>query len=123
LDGLDPLKFYYEQQTIAVEEPEIHLHPDYQAKLAELFMSASEYKIHFIVETHSEYLIRRSQVIVAERKYESNAEVEKECPFQTYYVPNGGLPYSLGYRNDGKFQEKFGSGFYDEASNLAFEIL
>lgn len=110
--------------TIAIEEPEVHLHPNYQSLLADMFYDAFiKYNINFIIETHSEYLIRRSQVIVAERKYESNAEVEKECPFQTYYVPNGGLPYSLGYRKDGKFQEKFGSGFYDEASNLAFEIL
>jgi hypothetical protein len=110
--------------TIAIEEPEVHLHPNYQSLLADMFYDAFiKYNINFIIETHSEYLIRRSQVIVAERKYESNAEVEKECPFQTYYVPNGGLPYALGYRKDGKFQEKFGSGFYDEASNLAFEIL
>ena len=100
------------------------MHPNYQSLLADMFYDAFiKYNINFIIETHSEYLIRRSQVIVAERKYESNAEVEKECPFQTYYVPTGGLPYSLGYRKDGKFQEKFGSGFYDEASNLAFEIL
>ena len=82
-----------------------------------------KYNVNFIIETHSEYLIRRSQVIVAGRKYKSNAEVEEKCPFQTYYIPNGAHPYSLGYRKDGKFKEKFGSGFYDEASNLAFEIL
>jgi hypothetical protein len=76
LDGLDTLKFYYEQQTIAVEEPEIHLHPDYQAKLAEMFMAASEYNIHFIVETHSEYLIRKSQVIVSNNNYRTSFFLE-----------------------------------------------
>lgn len=112
------------ESTIAIEEPEVHLHPNYQSLLADLFYDAYiNYNVNFIIETHSEYLIRRSQAIVASRKYESNAEVEKNCPFQTYYVPVGGLPYSLGYRKDGKFKEAFGSGFYDEASNLAFEIL
>ena len=110
--------------TIAIEEPEVHLHPNYQSLLAEMFYDAYiNYNVNFIIETHSEYLIRKSQAIVAGRKYESNAEVEEKCPFQTYYVPNGALPYSLGYRKDGKFKEIFGSGFYDEASNLAFEIL
>ena len=55
--------------------------------------------------------------------YQTNDEAEEKCPFITYYVPRNGLPYSLGYRKDGKFRESFGSGFYDEASNLAFEIL
>ena len=110
--------------TIAIEEPEVHLHPNYQSLLADMFYDAYvNYNVNFIIETHSEYLIRRSQVIVASLNYESNAEVEEKCPFRTYYVPNGGLPYSLGYRKDGKFMEKFGTGFYDEASNLAFEIL
>ena len=40
-----------------------------------------------------------------------------------YYIPENSKPYSLGYRKDGKFMESFGTGFYDEASNLAFELL
>ena len=43
--------------------------------------------------------------------------------FRTYYMPNNSKAYSLGYRKDGKFAEEFGSGFYDEATNLAFDIL
>ena len=114
----------YSEPTIAIEEPEIHLHPRYQSLLAEMFYDAYKtYGIHFIIETHSEYLIRKSQVIVAGMKYESNAEAEEKCPFRTYYMPKAGKPYSLGYRKDGKFAEEFGSGFYDEATNLAFDIL
>ena len=114
----------YSEPTIAIEEPEIHLHPRYQSLLAELFYDAYKtYGIHFIIETHSEYLIRKSQVIVAGLKYSSNKEAEETCPFRTYYMPNNSKPYSLGYRKDGKFAEEFGSGFYDEATNLAFDIL
>ena len=114
----------FSSPTIAVEEPEIHLHPNYQSMLAEMFYDAYKtYGIHFLIETHSEYLIRKSQLIVANIGYETNKEAEEKCPFVTYYVPKSGIPYSLGYRKDGKFVESFGSGFYDEASNLAFEIL
>ena len=114
----------YSEPTIAIEEPEIHLHPRYQSLLAEMFYDAYKtYGIHFIIETHSEYLIRKSQVIVAGLKYSSNKEAEETCPFRTYYMPNNSKPYSLGYRKDGKFAEEFGSGFYDEATNLAFDIL
>lgn len=114
----------FSSPTIAVEEPEIHLHPNYQSMLAEMFYDAyKNYGIHFIVETHSEYLIRKSQLIVSKMGYQTNDEAEEKSPFVTYYVPMSGIPYSLGYRKDGKFCESFGSGFYDEASNLAFEIL
>lgn len=110
--------------TIAIEEPENHLHPRYQSLLADMFYDAyKNYGIHFVIETHSEYLIRRTQVLVAQEKHETDEEVENRCPFATYYVPKNGEPYSLKYRKDGKFKEEFGSGFYDEASNLAFEIL
>ena len=114
----------YSEPTIAIEEPEIHLHPRYQSLLAEMFYDAYKtFGIHFIIETHSEYLIRKSQVIVAGLKFSSNQEAEEKCPFRTYYMPNNSKPYSLGYRKDGKFAEEFGSGFYDEATNLAFDIL
>lgn len=114
----------YSEPTIAIEEPEIHLHPRYQSLLAEMFYDAYKtFGIHFIIETHSEYLIRKSQVIVAGLKYSSNQEAEETSPFRTYYMPNNSKPYSLGYRKDGKFAEEFGSGFYDEATNLAFDIL
>ena len=117
-------RIVFSSPTIAVEEPEIHLHPSYQSMLADMFYDAyKNYGIHFIVETHSEYLIRKSQLIVSKLGYKTNDETEEKCPFVTYYVQKSGIPYSLGYRKDGKFVESFGTGFYDEASNLAFEIL
>lgn len=109
---------------IALEEPENHLHPKYQSLLADMFLDAYQrFNIHFIVETHSEYMIRKSQLLVAGKNFVSNDESEIMSPFKTYYIPKNGLPYSLGYRKDGKFKEQFGSGFFDEASNLAFDLL
>ncbi|MGI0524774.1 DUF3696 domain-containing protein [Rhizobium giardinii] len=60
--------------TIILEEPEIHLHPLAQAKLAELFVEISkERSVQFIVETHSEHLFRRMQTLIA--KQEANTEL------------------------------------------------
>lgn len=114
----------YLTQTLAIEEPENHLHPKLQSLLADMFLDAyTNYNIHFIVETHSEYLIRKSQVLVAHMDYSSNDEAEMKSPFRTYYLQKNEQPYSLGYRKDGKFVNEFGKGFYDEAASLMFQML
>ncbi len=106
--------------TIIVEEPEQNLHPSKQGQLAELFyMASSEFGLRFIIETHSEYLIRRSQVIVAE-----NSDKEEWAnPFAVYYFPEDGVPYDMKYTKYGRFEEKFGEGFFDAASDLNMRII
>lgn len=110
--------------TVIIEEPEQNMHPNYQTKLADLFYEVhKEYGFNFIVETHSEYLVRRSQVIVAQLKYKSLKKLKEENPFKVYYFPSDGQPYEMRYRTDGNFSNDFGKGFYDEANNLLFEII
>lgn len=54
---------------VIVEEPESHLHPLAQSKLAELLVQVSkERNVQFIVETHSEHLFRRMQTLIAKQK-------------------------------------------------------
>ncbi|MBV6447966.1 DUF3696 domain-containing protein [Nitrosomonas sp.] len=54
---------------VIVEEPESHLHPLAQSKLAELLAQVSkERNIQFIVETHSEHLFRRMQTLIAKQQ-------------------------------------------------------
>lgn len=47
-------------RLLAIEQPELHIHPRLQAKLADLFIEAIHKRKHrFIIETHSEHLILR----------------------------------------------------------------
>ena len=115
-------KYKGQQLTILLEEPEQNLHPALQSKLAELIHTIShKYDVRFIVETHSEYLIRKTQVIVAKL----NRSIDMaEIPFKVFYLPdNSSMPYEMEYRKDGKFSNEFGSGFFDEANKLLFDIL
>ena len=108
--------------TIIVEEPEQNLHPMLQSKLADLFFTLNqEYGFKFIIETHSEYLIRKTQVIVGD-KYKTEEELKKN-PFRVYYFPADGIPYDMVYTTSGLFQEKFGDGFINEAGRLHMTVL
>ena len=65
---------YYapEHSTIILEQPEIHLHPSVQAGLADVFVDAAKHrKVQIILESHSEYLLRRLQRRIAEGELEA----------------------------------------------------
>lgn len=109
-------KVEFPEQTILIEEPEIHLHPKYQSMLTDMFIEAYElYNIHFIIETHSEYLIRRLQIKVADKKIPSK-------DVSVIYVDEGSHPYDMCLKDNGKFKENFGPGFFDEADNAAIQL-
>lgn len=62
------LFFVPEGSIVLIEQPELHLHPNAQANLADLFLTvANERNLQLIVESHSEHLVRRIQRRVAER--------------------------------------------------------
>jgi hypothetical protein len=45
---------------VAIEQPELHIHPAWQVVLGDLFLSqAQEAGAHFLLETHSEHLVLR----------------------------------------------------------------
>lgn len=116
----------HEKVTLYIEEPEQNLHPALQSKLAEMFYDVwkiTKGRVEFVVETHSEYIIRKTQVLVAEQNYKDENELKEKNPFKVYYFPcDETPPYEMTYRKDGKFSDKFRPGFFDEAANLAFKI-
>lgn len=48
------------KRLIAIEQPELHIHPRLQAAIGDLFVESIQKNGHrFIIETHSEHLILR----------------------------------------------------------------
>jgi predicted ATPase len=106
---------------VIVEEPELNLHPALQSKLCDLFFEVYEkYKIKFIIETHSEYIIRKTQLHVKEKDLEI---APNENPFAVLYFNEDIRVWNMEYREDGKFRNDFGSGFFDETRNIVKQML
>ena len=74
---------------VLVEEPESHLHPLAQTELAEMLAAVSRDRgVQFIVETHSEHLLRRMQTLVARETVRTDA-------LRMYFVERDGKTAKL----------------------------
>ena len=147
------------EATMLIEEPETHLHPKYQSMLAEMFLDAyTTYNIQFVIETHSEYLIRKFQTFVA--KYDGGRILSEKIGEAGSSRLNGLVDFNmegfakvfrttmdrdeisvyylyekdeqpecepfvkkLELKEDGRLASQFGPGFFDEADNLAMDLL
>lgn len=107
----------------AIEEPETNLHPKLQSLLADFFVDANKiFNIKFIIETHSEYLIRKLQYLTAKNKIKPKDSI-------IYYfhnpdnIPKGEKQVKeIRIREDGSLTDDFGPGFFDEADGIAMEL-
>ena len=63
------LHYVPEGSIVLLEQPELHLHPSVQSRLADVMLDVARARdLQIVVESHSEHLLRRFQRRVAERK-------------------------------------------------------
>ena len=73
------LAYVPEGSTVVLEQPEIHLHPKAQAGLADVLLEAATVRnVQVLVESHSEHLLRRLQLRVAEQELDSGVKVSAD---------------------------------------------
>lgn len=60
------------QQTLLIEQPEIHLHPQMQMDMADFLIQLAKTDRNVIVETHSDHIINRIVKRIMETKGQSN---------------------------------------------------
>ncbi len=61
--------------TLILDEPEVHLHPDWQVSLAEIIvLLQKEMGLHILINTHSPYFLRAIEVY--SQKYEIDSSVK-----------------------------------------------
>lgn len=93
--------------VVLVEQPELHLHPSVQSRLADFFLFARR-DVQFVVETHSEYLITRLRRRVAEGRTAA-------ARLQVLYaerISGATQVRTLGLTDGGDFDE-WPAGFFD----------
>jgi len=77
---------YLNQDTVLVlDEPEVHLHPKWQLKMAELIVQLVKDGIKVVVNSHSPYMIE------ALKRYSEVEEIEDKTNF--YLAENGYIKY------------------------------
>ena len=65
-----------ENGTIILDEPEIHLHPEWQLKFSELIvLLQKEFGMHILLTTHSPYFLKAIQV------YSKKYEISDKCKY------------------------------------------
>jgi AAA15 family ATPase/GTPase len=112
------------KKTIILEEPETNLHPKLQSRLADMILDALKiFEIKFIIETHSEYFIRRLQILTAEKDVNPET-IALYYFYEPHKIPQGQKQVErINILEDGSLDNDFGSGFFDEATNMKFELL
>jgi predicted ATPase len=101
---------------ILVEQPEAHLHPRYQADVADFLIDVVDYGNSVVVETHSEHLLLRLQRRIAEKKLSP-----KYVNIHYFDLDSKGTkPLAMQIDENGYFVGKIPEGFFEEGFREAF---
>jgi len=116
---------------IAIEQPELHLHPKAQSRLSSMFVHALRdshsdkrpYKmgnLQLILETHSEHLVRGFQVEVAKGNLSKD---DMAIYYVGKYKNENSYVKKLEITEKGMFVEPWPGGFFEEDYRLTKELL
>ncbi|WP_339263127.1 DUF3696 domain-containing protein [Solibacillus sp. FSL W7-1472] len=106
--------------TIIFEQPELHLHPKVQTRLADFFVTMIKLNKQCILETHSEYLINRLRY-----KAVSSPKDNIQNDVMIYFVEqeDGKSIYRSIQINEFGVIEDWPKGFFDEHEKTSSAIL
>lgn len=105
-----------EGQLLMIENPELHLHPAAQSRLAEFMTFIAAQGTQLIVETHCEHFINRLQYEILKRKISHDDVL-------IYYKDDVTFPFiRIGIHSNGRLDRDFPTGFFDATLLELIEI-
>jgi len=117
-----------QSQIIAIEQPEIHLHPALQADLGDVFLQSAlgENKNRFLIETHSEHLLlrimRRMRETASGKLPEGCLPVRPEDVMVLFVEPDGSrsIVREMPLNENGELIKAWPGGFFEEGLREIF---
>ena len=117
-----------QNQIIAIEQPEIHLHPALQADLGDVFLQSSlgEQKNRFLIETHSEHILlrimRRMRQTFEKSLPENAAAVNPDDVMVLFVEPDGSrsIIRKMPLNERGELVKAWPGGFFEEGLREVF---
>jgi ABC-type lipoprotein export system ATPase subunit len=113
---------------LAIEQPELHIHPALQVELADLFIDGinKNPEAIYLIETHSEHfilrLLRRIEETTKKKIKDTNLELKNEN-VSVYFIDNSdkiGWLKKLPIDDTGEFTEDWPGGFFEEREEELF---
>lgn len=108
-----------------IEQPELHLHPQLQILMADIlfgreYKSFGDVRNRFIIETHSEHIVRSLQLRIARYKVFS-----KKLKFYYFEHNERGMTKTINLEVDklGNFITPWPNGFFEESAELSYKLL
>ena len=105
--------------TVVIEEPEAHLHPAAQVALADFIVACVESGRQLIVETHSEHIVNRVRLRIAEGHLASS---DASMIGVTVNSDEGSIYTANQFLDDGTFSGDWPSGFFGVSLGDAVEL-
>jgi|LGVF01.1.fsa_nt_gb hypothetical protein len=117
-----------QNQIIAIEQPEIHLHPALQADLGDVFLESAlgEQQNRFLIETHSEHILlrimRRMRQTFEKSLPENAAAVNPDDVMVLFVEPDGSrsIVREMPLNEGGELVKAWPGGFFEEGLRQVF---
>lgn len=109
--------------ALFIEQPELHLHPKLQSSFAKVLKETIDRfeiygNINIFIETHSEHLIRKIQVLIAKD------ELDRKKVGVWYFIKVDGVTKveKMEIDENGLFKHDWPDGFFDDSIELTMEL-
>lgn len=109
--------------TLVFEEPELHLHPKVQSRLADFFLSVVLMGKQCIIETHSEYFIYNLRYRISEALLKNDETIQSSIKLYFADKKNGRSEFQEIKVNRHGELSAWPEGFFDERQKLSDKML